>query len=131
VEPDARQAAELTALLQRQFDAELALACSTPAALAALAGRVPDLVLTSALIAPRDEAQLLAWLRDLGESGAHVQNVTIPTLAASEASSALASGALPFGRDRGTASAPDSCDPAVFADWVSVYLDLASAQRAR
>jgi CheY-like chemotaxis protein len=129
VEPDPTQAAELTALLRRQFDAELVLGQSTGAALAGLAGRVPDLVLTSALIAPRDEAELVSWLRDLGPSGKHVQNVTIPVLARSSGASGQKGIAQLFGRARATASTPDSCDPAVFADWISVYLDLA-AQRA-
>jgi hypothetical protein len=131
VEPDPDQAAELTALVRRQFDAELVLGTRTDAALRQLAGRVPDLVLTSPLISPRDEADLVAWLRDLGARASHVQTVTIPVLARPETTaSAQRGGALPFGRSRSTAAAPDSCDPAVFADWVSVYLDLALTHRA-
>jgi CheY-like chemotaxis protein len=130
VEPDQRQAAQLTALFRRQFHEELVLAGSTSAALAKLRGRIPDLVLTSALIAPRDETELIRWLRELGAKAAHVQTVTIPVLAsdAEPAPEKKKAGGLTFVWEKPSmASAPDSCDPAVFADWISVYLDLASA----
>jgi CheY-like chemotaxis protein len=129
VEPDPDQAAELTALVRRQFDAELVLGAGTEAALRALAGRVPDLVLTSPLIPPRDESELVAWLRELGIKGSHVQTVTIPVLASAAPPSVSRGSTLPFGRGRSTAATPDSCDPAVFADWVSVYLELAQTHR--
>jgi len=128
VEPDVQQASQLTALFRKQFSAELVLASSTGAALSKLRGRVPELVLTSALIQPRDEAELIAWLRGLGDAGSHVQTVTIPTLAGDEPQERKGGGGL-FGRDKAVAAAPDSCDPAVFADWISIYLDLASTQK--
>ena len=131
VEPDQNQAAQLTALFRRQFSAELVLASSTSAALAKLHGRIPELVLTSALMPPRDEVALLQWLRDLGARAAHVQTVTIPVLASSEPpQEKKRSGGLSFGWEKpAPAAAPDTCDPAVFADWISMYLDLASTHR--
>ena len=129
IEPDGHQAAQLTSLVQKQFDADLIVEASTSRALSRLDGRVPELVLTSALIAPRDEAALLGWLRTLGSAAAHVQTVTIPVLA-SEPPSARKRLGLPFGWDRAASpAAPDSCDPAVFADWIAVYLDLACGAR--
>ena len=129
VEPDPRQAAQLSALFRRQFQAELVLAGSTAAAMAQLHGRIPELVLTSALIQPRDEVELIAWLRGLGAKGSHVQTVTIPTLANGAPQEASRGGGGLFGREKPAPSAPDSCDPAVFADWISIYLDLASTHR--
>ena len=130
VESDSRQAAELSAMFQNEFGAELVLAGSAQEALRAIGGRVPDLVLTSALIPPKDEAELTIWLRNLGDAAAHVQTVTIPVLAASKASStSLGSRALALVRQKPTVSAPDACDPAVFADCVAIYLDLASSER--
>jgi CheY-like chemotaxis protein len=127
VEPDQHQAAQLTALFRRQFEAELVLASSTNAALAKLHGRIPELVLTSALMPPRDEVALLQWLRELGPKAAHVQTVTIPVLASDSPQEKKRGGGLSFGWDKPAPAAnPDSCDPAVFADWISVYLDLAS-----
>jgi CheY-like chemotaxis protein len=132
VEPDPRQAAQLTALFRRQFSQELVLAGTTPAALDKLQGRIPELVLTSALITPRDETALIHWLRELGRKAAHVQTVTIPVLASESEPPAEKKkpGGLTFVWEKpSVASAPDSCDPAVFADWISVYLDLASTHR--
>ena len=131
VEPDPDQSAQLTALFKRQFDADVIITPTTATALSRLAGRVPDLVLTSPLIAPGDEADLVRWLRGLGDAASHIQNVTIPVLAAPESSPNRRPGSLGFVRGgRGAAAIPDSCDPAVFADWISVYLDLAVTQRA-
>jgi CheY-like chemotaxis protein len=130
VERDPQQAAHLASMFKRQFSAELVLVTSASAALKRLAGRVPELVLTSALIRPKDEIELVNWLRDLGAAAAHVQTVTIPVLAAPDGPSGKKAGGLGFGRDREVACMPDTCDPAVFADWISVYLDLASNHRA-
>ena len=132
VEPDQHQAAQLTALFRRQFTEELVLAGTTTAALDKLRGRIPELVLTSALITPRDETALIHWLRELGEKASHVQTVTIPVLASGSEPPVekKKSGGLTFVWEKpSVASAPDSCDPAVFADWISVYLDLATAHR--
>jgi len=129
VEPDPSQASQLSALFRRQFQAELVLEGSTAAAMSRLQGRIPELVLTSALIPPRDEAALIAWLRGLGTKGAHVQTVTIPTLANGAPVEASRGGGGLFGRDKPAAAAPESCDPAVFADWISIYLDLAHTHR--
>ena len=130
VEPDQHQASQLTALFRRQFSAELVLAGTTSAALAKLKDRIPDLVLTSALLPPRDETALTQWLRELGPKAAHVQTVTIPALASEVPQEKKRSGGLSFGWEKpSVASAPDSCEPAVFADWISIYLDLASTHR--
>lgn len=129
VEPDPSQASQLSALFRRQFEAELVLAGSTAAAMSKLHGRIPELVLTSALIRPRDEAELIAWLRGLGAKGSHVQTVTIPTLANGAPQEASRGGGGLFGMGKAAPSAPDSCDPAVFADWIAIYLDLASTHR--
>jgi CheY-like chemotaxis protein len=126
VEPDRQQAQQLSSMFSRQFQVELVLANSTSGALAKLGDRIPQLVLTSALIRPRDEVALLEWLRNLGSAASHVQTVTIPVLATPEPPSSRRSGTISFGKDRNTAWTPDTCDPAVFADWISVYLDLAS-----
>lgn len=132
VEADTKQAAQLTQMFERQFSVDLVLVTSAADALAAVQGRVPDLVLTSALLPPKDDAALTAWLRSLGPAAAHVQTVTIPTLAGSEPppEAPRRSGALARVRERTPIAAPDSCEPAVFADWITVYLDLASTGRA-
>jgi hypothetical protein len=129
VEPDPSQAAQLSALFRRQFQAELVMSGSASGAMAKLHGRIPELVLTSALISPRDEAELIAWLRGLGAKGSHVQTVTIPTLANGAPEEVSRGGGGLFGREKPLPSRPDSCDPSVFADWISIYLDLAHTHR--
>jgi CheY-like chemotaxis protein len=132
VEADSRQAAELSSLFEQECNAELLLADSAREALSMVGDRIPDLVLTSALIPPKDEAALTAWLRYLGEAAAHVQVVTIPALAAAKSpDTGLGTRALSMVRPRRAVSAPDGCDRAVFADYVALYLDLASGERSR
>jgi DNA-binding NtrC family response regulator len=133
VEADSRQARELTEMFRNEFPAELVLADSTRDALKAIGDRVPDLVLTSALIPPKDEAQLRGWLRDLGDRAAYVQTITIPALGSpksTQASTSLATRAFSFvGGQKQVAVEPDGCDRAVFADYVALYVDLATAER--
>ena len=58
IEPDKRQATQLRSIVKAQLQAELVLADSAERALAALGDRVPDLILTSALLLPKDEMAL-------------------------------------------------------------------------
>ena len=46
----------------------------------ALALRVPDLILVSALLSPRDEAEFTSYLQTLPDT-AHLQTLSIPMLA--------------------------------------------------
>ena len=101
VEADSRQAAELSSLFENEFSAELVLGRSAQQALAAVGTRIPDLVLTSALIPPKDEAALTSWLRNLGDAAAHVQTVTIPALTTPKATTtSLGTKALSLVRQR-------------------------------
>src|SRR5690348_2205463 len=81
IEPDRRQANQLTALVRGRLHADLVLGDSADRALAALGDRVPDLILTAALLSPKDEAALGQRLRELNGVAAHVQTLTIPVLA--------------------------------------------------
>ena len=65
IEPDRRQSAQLTAVVRHRLHADLVLAESAERALAALGDRVPDLILTSALLSAKDEGALGARLRAL------------------------------------------------------------------
>src|SRR5262245_63469570 len=80
VEPDSRHAAQLASIARNHLHAELVMAESGDRAVAALADRVPDIVLTAPLLSHRDEAVLADYLRALGTAGAHVQTLTIPIL---------------------------------------------------
>ena len=131
LEPDPRQAEALKTLVERRVSAEFLLADSKDAAIAAIAERVPDLILVTALLSPRDESELTDHLRSL-DGAAHLQTLTIPLL------SGVALPA-PAKRRRGLFAAlqrhvPDKptagCDPVVFADQIRSYLERAQELRA-
>src|SRR5687768_13383087 len=96
IESDRRQAAKVSAIGRDLLRADIVVAESTERAFAALDGRVPDLILTSMLLSPRDEAALADRLRDLDDAGTHVQTLVIPVLASETPQSAKPGGL--FGR---------------------------------
>jgi CheY-like chemotaxis protein len=132
VEPDRRQAKQLSALVQKHVRGELVVADSGAAALKALGDRIPDLILTPALLPPKDEAVLTGWLRDMGDGAAHVQTLAIPILAEPSSGRGRESqGSSIFGRMRDQQQENNpGCDPKVFADQVKVYLDRAGVERS-
>src|SRR5579859_422047 len=133
IEPDRRQASQLTAMVRGRMHAELVLAESAERALAALGQRVPDLILTAALLSPKDETALAERLRALDGSAAHVQTLTIPVLASSSGRGVGRVGGMlsALRRDKSKpASTPDGCDPDVFAEQCQEYLDRAATERA-
>jgi hypothetical protein len=129
IEPDRRQAANLTSIVWRQVGAELILADTTEGALDAIGNRVPDLVLVPALLSPQDDAALAAALRVIA-AAARVRTLTIPVLA-SGTTRAMPGGMLAkWRRSRAASPEPDGCDPAVFGEQISAYLQEAAAERA-
>src|SRR3974390_1596192 len=82
IEPDRRQAAQITSICRGHLRAEIIVGDSFEKVSAALGHRVPDLILTSPLISQKDEAALADRLRELQSAAAHVQTLTIPVLAA-------------------------------------------------
>jgi CheY-like chemotaxis protein len=131
VEPDKRQAKQLSSVVRQHVRAEFVVAESGAAALAALGNRVPDLILTPPLLPPKDEAVLTGWLRDLGDAAAHVQTLAIPILADPSARKGEQGSSSIFGRMRDQApDAAPGCDPGVFADQIRVYLDRAGSERS-
>jgi hypothetical protein len=134
IEPDRRQASQLTAMVRGRLHAELVLGESAERALAALGQRVPDLILTSALLSPKDESALGERLRSLDGAAAHVQTLTIPVLASSSGRGASRAGgvlsALRRDKTKGAVAAADGCDPGVFAEQCKEYLERAATERA-
>jgi len=128
IEPDKRQAAHITSMARHRLHAELVLAVSAERALAALGDRIPDLILTPALLSPQDDSALTERLRQLDERAAHVQTLTIPLLAAPGRSSP-ARGMLAALRRERPGSSADGCDPAVFAEQITAYLERAAIER--
>src|SRR5512141_3078942 len=80
LEPDLRQAAIIKRVIQQKVRADLVLIDSREAAIAALGSAVPDVVLLTALLSPRDEDELITYLRSI-DGADHLQTHTIPQLA--------------------------------------------------
>jgi hypothetical protein len=130
IEPDKRQSTQLASLV-KGLQAELVQRGNAADGLAALQGRVPDLVLTSSLISPRDDSALSAHLRELGVSAAHVQTVTIPLLGTGTAAPMRARGGVlaALRREKPQAPMTDGCAPDVFAEQIRQYLATAEEQK--
>jgi hypothetical protein len=131
IESDRRQVNHLTAMVRARLHAELVLADTAEAALERLGDRVPDLILTSPLLSPKDEQALSDRLRKLDGVAAHVQTLTLPLFAPVKSrGSAPARGVLSaLLGDRGAEATPDGCDPAVFAEQCREYLERSAAER--
>jgi hypothetical protein len=131
IEPDRRQAAKIFALAKHPLRAEVAVAESAEGALALLANRIPDLILTSLLLSSKDEAALSDRLRELDAAGTHVQTLVTPVLGTAAKRGRRSAGSL-LTRLRGSKNddaAPDGCDPAVFAQQIMEYLERIAADR--
>ncbi len=131
IESDRRQVNYLTAMVRGKLDAELVLGDTAEGALERLGDRVPDLILTSALLSPRDEQALSDRLRRLNGVAAHVQMLTLPVFAPPTRSTQPQRGGMLSALlgERNQTSAPDGCDPAVFAEQCKEYLRRATDER--
>lgn len=130
IEPDRRQASRITALARNPLNVELIVTDSAERAVAAIAQRVPDLILTPKLLSSKDESILDARLRELDADGRHVQTLMIPMLASARSSGKKESGLLNRLRWSSEEDSSDGCDPAVFAAEIAQYLERAAAERA-
>jgi hypothetical protein len=129
IEPDPRQAAQIAAIARNRVGAELMLADTTVGALDIIGDRVPDLVLVPALLSPQDDAALAAALRVIA-AAAHVRTLTIPVLSAGPKRARVVGMLAKWRRGKSESPEPDGCDPAIFAEQISVYLKEAAAERA-
>src|SRR4030095_5523628 len=122
------RAEQLADLVRARLGVELVQSTSAGEGLHALQDRIPDLILTSPLLSPFDDGVLDEYLRELGTQAAHVQTVRIPVLSAVSKPSARSLFSL---RKKKTPStAPDGCDPKMFADEIAQYLARAQERRA-
>jgi hypothetical protein len=130
IEPDRRQASKVAALVKNKLHAEIVSGDTTEHAVKALAGRVPDLILTSLLLSRKDEAALADWLRESDEAGAHVQTLVIPVLGGGyDDYREEGSGLLSRLRGRSSDATTDGCDPEIFAEQIREYLERAAEER--
>ena len=133
IEPDLRQATILKRIVRDKVHADVAVVESPDAALAAIGTRIPDVLLLSALLSPRDEDELIAHLREL-DGADHIQTHTIPQLAstAADQESGGRRGLLGVFKRKKEAPQPivSGCDPDLFADEISTFLQRAAEKKA-
>jgi CheY-like chemotaxis protein len=128
VEPDSRQASRLASVLRGRRHTEVVVAESADEAIEIIAGRVPDVLLTSPLLVPQDESRLAEWLKELGPAATHVQALTIPILASKTTVEPPPRGLL-SGLRRRAKQGPQGCEPKIFAEHVAAYLEKAIVER--
>jgi len=131
IEPDLRQAAIVKRIVREKVLADVTVVDSRDAALEAMRMSIPDVLLLSALLSPRDEDELFAHLRTLQHTE-HLQTHTIPQLASTIGPDDKQSKGLlsAFRRKKASAgTAPAGCDPDLFADEIRTYLQRAEAKK--
>lgn len=127
IEPDLRQAAIVKRVIKEKVQADVSVVDSRDAAIEAIRARVPDVLLLSVLLSPRDEQELIAHLRTL-DNAEHLQTHTIPQLASSLQRSEEGQGLLGrFRRKKEPTVA--GCDPDAFAEEVRVFVNRAEEQK--
>jgi hypothetical protein len=130
IEPDIRQAAIVKRVVRERVQADVVVVDSRDAAIAALRTAIPDVLLVSALLSPRDEDDLIAHLRTL-EGASHLQTHTIPQLASALGPGEGGRGGLlsAFRRKKPAGSAPAGCDPDLFGDEIREFLRRAADRK--
>src|SRR5438034_2885767 len=118
IEPDRRQAAQLSVVERKRVHAELILVDTTERALDAIGNRVPDMVLVPALLSPQDDAALAAALRVIA-AAANARTLTLPVLANRPKFTKPAGMLAKWRRGGAEPPAPDGCEPSLFAEQIS------------
>ena len=112
VEPNAEQRSILEKILREQANATVLVVESKDAAINALQRSVPDLVLVSALLSPRDESDILDCIKELPHA-LHLQTLTIPQLKKDDGPNAQGQGRFSLFRTKRPAPGAEGGHPAV------------------
>jgi hypothetical protein len=130
IEPDLRQAAIVKRIVREKALADVVLVDSLDAAIEAMRTSMPDVLLLSALLSPRDEDDLISHLKTLEHAG-HLQTHTIPQLASSlgPGEERSSKGLLSAFRRKKEAAPVAGCDPDLFAEEIRSYLTRAADKK--
>ena len=124
IESDHRQATILKRIIRESVKADLVLVDSRDAAIAAINSQIPEVILVTALLSPRDEEELITHLRAL-EGAEHLQTHTIPQLAGSRSepeSGSSGGGLLGQFRKKNDVGPSSGCDPDLFAEEIRTFI---------
>ena len=130
IEPDLRQAAIVKRIVREKALADVVVVDSLEAAIETMRTTMPDVLLLSALLSPRDEDELVTHLKTLDHAG-HLQTHTIPQLASTlnGGEERASKGLLSAFRRKKEASTVAGCDPDMFAEEIRAYLERAADKR--
>jgi len=130
IEPDLRQANIVKRIVREKALADVAVVDSLDAAIEAMRTAMPDVLLLSALMSPRDEDELIAHLKTLEHAG-HLQTHTIPQLASALRPEGRAARGLlsAFRRKKEQEPSSSGCDPDLFADEIILFLKRAAEKK--
>lgn len=128
IEPNPQQAAQLTSIARR-LGVGLLLTESAGRALERLSDRLPDLILTPALLSHADDQALTTRLRELGDTAAHIQTLTVPLFAVPEPPARGRRMLSVLRRVTSTVATPAGCDAETFAEQLALYLERAAKAR--
>ena len=130
IEPDLRQAAIVKRIVKEKALADVTVVDSRDAAIEAMRTTMPDVLLLSALLSPRDEDELIAHLKTLDNAG-HLQTHTIPQLASAlgPGEERASRGLLSAFRRKKEPAMASGCDPDLFAEEIRVFLQRAADRK--
>jgi hypothetical protein len=128
IRPDPSQA-KILRDVAKHVVTELLIVDSAKRAVEAIGRQVPDLILLSAFLSPRDEDTLMARLRSL-DGTSHLQTLSIPQFCSSEDSRQKKKTGFGF-RKKQKAPVLVGADPAAFAEEVRTLLERAREIRNR
>ena len=130
IEPDLRQANIVKRIVREKALADVAVVDSLDAAIEAMRTAMPDVLLLSALMSPRDEDDLIAHLKTLDNAG-HLQTHTIPQLASALKPEGRSGRGLlsAFRRKKEQEPAAAGCDPDLFAEEIVLFLKRAAEKK--
>ena len=130
IEPDQRQASILKRIVREYVRADFVIVDSRDGAVSSISTRIPDVILVTALLSPRDEEELIAYLRGL-EGAEHLETYTIPQLASTDDDGDQRGGGL-FGkfRKKKDIDTIPGCDPEHFAEEIRAYLERANERKS-
>ena len=130
IEPDLRQATIVKRIVKEKALADVTVVDSRDAAIEAMRTTMPDVLLLSALLSPRDEDELITHLKTLDNAG-HLQTHTIPQLASAlgPGEERASRGLLSAFRRKKDPGPTSGCDPDLFAEEIRVYLQRAADKK--